>query len=212
MVTQKLQKYIRLRKRSTFRDKKPDVAGPGLDTNGLAECMYLCGLILFIMKTLLLVRHAKSSWDNPAVRDINRPLNERGLHDAPRMGKLVRSLGIQPDLLVSSPAKRALTTAQFFAEVFDIPDASILRNPDVYEAHVSDIMRIISTLPDEAQTVMLFGHNPTFTEVANRFTEDFIDNVPTCGVVHLVSTAPDWASFYEGNTRVKACYFPKEVL
>lgn len=164
------------------------------------------------MKTLLLVRHAKSSWDNPGLRDINRPLNERGLHDAPKMGKMLRSLGIKPDLLVSSPAKRAHTTAQFFAAAFDIPDEEIMLKADIYEAHPMEIMRIISTLPNDAQTVLLFGHNPTFTDVANRFTDDFIDNVPTCGVVHIVSTAPDWASFSEVNARVKACYFPKEVL
>lgn len=165
-----------------------------------------------MMKTLLLIRHAKSSWDNPGLRDINRPLNERGLHDAPKMGQMIRSLGIKPDLLVSSPAKRALTTAQFFAAAFGIPDEAIVVNPDIYEAHPTEIMRIISGLPNDAQTVMLFGHNPTFTDVANRFTEDFIDNVPTCGVVHIVSNAPDWKAFSEINSRIKACYFPKEVL
>ena len=164
------------------------------------------------MKTLFLVRHAKSSWDNPGVRDMNRPLNERGMHDAPRMGKMLRELGVKPDLLMSSPAKRALTTAQFFAEAFDIPDEAIVRNPDIYEAFATEIHRIINTLPDTAQTVMLFGHNPTFTEVANRFTEDYLDNIPTCGVIQITSSAPNWAAFNEGNARVKACYFPKEVL
>lgn len=164
------------------------------------------------MKTLLLIRHAKSSWDNPGLRDINRPLNERGLYDAPRMGRMIRSLGIKPDLLVSSPAKRALTTAQFFAAAFEIPDEAIAINPDIYEAHPTEIIRIIGALPNEAETVLLFGHNPTFTDVANRFTDDYIDNVPTCGVVHIVSTAPDWAAFSQVNSRIKACYFPKEVL
>lgn len=164
------------------------------------------------MRILFLVRHAKSSWDSPGLRDINRPLNDRGLRDAPRMGKLLREMGVQPDLLVSSPAKRALTTAEFFATAFGINEGAVVRNPDIYEAYPTEILRIIGNLPDSAQTVMLFGHNPTFTEVANRFSDDFIDNIPTCGVVCIESTASTWAELYEGNSRVKSCYFPKEAL
>lgn len=164
------------------------------------------------MRTLYLVRHAKSSWDNPGLRDAQRPLNERGLHDAPRMGKMLAGMGIQPDLMVSSPAKRALTTAQFFAAAFGLAEAQLLLNQDIYEASPRDIMRIISGLPESAQTVFIFGHNPTFTEVANTFTNDFIENVPTCGVVRIESNAADWSALYEGNAKVTACFFPKEVL
>jgi phosphohistidine phosphatase len=164
------------------------------------------------MRTLFLVRHAKSSWDNPGLRDFDRPLNERGLQDAPRMAQLLAKEGVVPDLLVSSPAKRALTTALFFAKSFDIPDEKVLREPDIYEAFPQEILRLVSALPEAARTVLFFGHNPTFTEVANRFTEDFIDNVPTCGVVKIVSSAENWASMYEGNSKVTACFFPKEVL
>jgi hypothetical protein len=92
---------------------KVNISAEKLQTRNCLLRVPLCVIPIY-MKTLFLVRHAKSSWDNPGVRDINRPLNERGLHDAPKMGKLIRSLGIKPDLLVSSPAKRALTTAQFF--------------------------------------------------------------------------------------------------
>lgn len=164
------------------------------------------------MRTLFLVRHAKSSWGNPGLRDFNRPLNERGLHEAPQMAKLLVKQGIRPDLLVSSPAKRALTTALFFAEAFGIPDEAVQREPDIYEADVRDILRIVSSLPAEAQTVLLFGHNNTLTDVANLFTEDFIENVPTCGVVRIESSASSWKEFYEGNSEVKTCFFPKEVL
>jgi phosphohistidine phosphatase len=165
------------------------------------------------MRTLYLVRHAKSSWGNPGLRDHDRPLNDRGLHDAPRMARLLAEQGVKPDLLVSSPAKRALTTALFFAEAFGISDDDVLRKPDIYEAFPQEILRIISELPDTAKTVLIFGHNPTFTDVANRFSEDdFIENVPTCGVVKIASSAPAWKEFYEGNAKVAACYFPKEVL
>ena len=146
------------------------------------------------------------------MRDFNRPLNERGMHDAPRMAKYLHKLNVQPDLIVSSPAKRALTTAQFFAAEFGLPDDAIQQEDSIYEALPVQIQAVISELPNEANTVLLFGHNPTFTEVSNLFTDDFIDNVPTCGIVHLISTAEKWSELYEANTRIQACYFPKEVL
>jgi len=163
------------------------------------------------MRTLFLIRHAKSSWDNPGLRDFNRPLNERGLREAPLMAQLLANRGVQPDLLVSSPAKRALTTALFFAEKFGIADEQVLREQDIYEAAPTDILQIISHLPDSAAVVCLFGHNPTFTDVANRFSDDFIDNVPTCGIVQIESEAESWKTMYEGNSRVKAHFFPKEM-
>ncbi|MBK8967872.1 MAG: histidine phosphatase family protein [Lewinellaceae bacterium] len=164
------------------------------------------------MRNLFLVRHAKSSWDTPGLRDFDRPLNKRGLKDAPEMAALLRGMHIKPDLMISSPANRALTTARFFANGLGFGEAAVIQNKDIYEAYPSVILRIISALPDAAQTVFLFGHNPTFTDVANNFTRDHIDNVPTCGVVHIESSAEHWALLDEENARVKACYFPKEVL
>ncbi len=165
------------------------------------------------MRTLYLIRHAKSSWGNPGLRDHDRPLNERGLHDAPKMAQLIAAQGVNPDMLVSSTAKRALSTALFFAEAFKMEPGAIQREPRIYEAFPQEILRLISELPDSATTVFLFGHNPTFTEVANHFIEnDFIENVPTCGIVKINSTASSWNSLYEGNSKVAACFFPKEVL
>ncbi|TNE59676.1 MAG: hypothetical protein EP344_08350 [Bacteroidetes bacterium] len=164
------------------------------------------------MLHLYLVRHAKSSWDHPGLRDFDRPLNKRGLRDAPRMARFIRQLGVRPDLLVSSPANRALTTARFFADALEIPEAAIVQQPDIYEAYPTTILRIISGLPESAHTVFLFGHNPTFTDVANSFSQRYIDNIPTCGVIHIESTADSWAALYEENARVKDYYFPKEVL
>ena len=164
------------------------------------------------MRTLYLIRHAKSSWDNPGLRDFNRPLNERGLRDAPLMARLLAGAEARPELLVSSPAKRALTTAQFFAEACGMDEEAIVRNQDIYEATPTDILRIIAQLPESARIVGLFGHNPTFTEVANRFTENRIENLPTCGIVRIDSSAASWGEFYEGNAAVRALYFPKEVL
>lgn len=165
------------------------------------------------MRTLYLIRHAKSSWGNPGLRDFDRPLNDRGLHDAPKMAQLLVDQGVKPDLLVSSPAKRALTTAQFFADAFKLEPGNLIKEPSIYEAFPQEILRLMSDLPENAATVLIFGHNPTFTEVANRFTaDDIIENVPTCGIVKMVSSADSWKEMYEGNTKIVACYFPKEVL
>ena len=127
------------------------------------------------MRTLYLIRHAKSSWDNPGLRDFNRPLNERGQRDAPLMAALIAKMGIKPDLIVSSPARRAITTAQYFADALGIADDDIVRNQEIYEAYPQEILRLISELPEKSETVFMFGHNPTFTDVANRFSDDFID-------------------------------------
>lgn len=164
------------------------------------------------MRTLFLIRHAKSSWDSPGLRDFNRPLNERGLRDAPKMAQILVGQKVVPDLLVSSPAKRAITTAQFFAAAFGIPGESIDQRPEIYEAAPRDILKVIAGLPDPAHTVLLFGHNPTFTDVANHFSDELIYNIPTCGIVRIDSGAATWREMYEGNSSVKACFFPKEVL
>jgi len=164
------------------------------------------------MRYLFLIRHAKSSWNVPGLRDFDRPLNERGLHDAPLMAELLQAQKIRPDLIVSSPAKRAITTARFFAEGLGFAPESIVQNANIYDAFATDILQIISELPNSAQTVFLFGHNPTFTDVANRFTDQFIGNIPTCGVVCIESSASEWTDFSAGNARVIAQLFPKEVL
>jgi len=164
------------------------------------------------MRTLFLIRHAKSSWEHPGIRDFDRPLNERGLYEAPLMAQLLVSKGIRPDLLVSSPAKRAWATALFFATAFDLSEEAIRRELDIYEADPPDIFQIIGKLPDTANTVFMFGHNPTFTDVANRFAERLIENVPTCGIIRIESDADSWAAFDENNAVVRKQYFPKETI
>jgi phosphohistidine phosphatase len=164
------------------------------------------------MRTLFIIRHAKSSWEDTSKRDFDRPLNERGLRVAPKMAALLKNKGVDPDLLVSSPAKRALNTALIFAKAFGIPDSEVAQREEIYEASVQDLLRLISSLPDTAQTVLLFGHNPTLTDLANRFTDDYIANIPTCGIVKVDTAAISWDKMYEGNSRVVAKYFPKETL
>jgi phosphohistidine phosphatase len=162
------------------------------------------------MKTLYMIRHAKSSWEIAGLRDFDRPLNDRGLRDAPVMAQVLRSRIEQPVLLVASPANRALSTARFFAAAFAIPDESIVRDINIYDAMDHDLKRVISHLPDAADTVLLFGHNPGFTNLANHFTDDFISNIPTCGMVQIVSTAENWADFTDNNSILVWKQFPKD--
>jgi len=166
----------------------------------------------FDLKIVYLIRHAKSSWEDPSLPDSKRPLNHRGLRDAPFMAKLLSDKGVEPDLLLSSPANRALTTANFFAAAFDFSPASIVQNEDIYEALPKDILRIITNLPPENNTVLLFGHNPTFTSIANHFTpDDYIDNVPTCGIVKIEAMIDDWKSFTKKG-KVTAFHYPKQFF
>ena len=161
------------------------------------------------MKHLILVRHAKSSWSDPSLRDHDRPLNNRGLRDAPRMGKLLHQRGVAPDTLVSSTAVRALTTARLLAKQLDYPQADIQQEPRIYEAGVSDLFVVIRELDDAWNQVALFGHNPGFTYLANTFKGQEIVNVPTCGIVQVRLDVAHWAEALPENGTVQHFFYPK---
>ncbi len=137
------------------------------------------------MKTLYLGRHAKSSWKNMELADIDRPLNKRGKRDAPFMGKLLADKGIKPDLIISSPAKRAVATAKVIASEINYPEEEIIFDENIYEATGRGLLEIISGTEEKYNSIMLFGHNPGLTVLNNNLSDHFIDNIPTCGVVAL---------------------------
>ena len=162
------------------------------------------------MKTVYFIRHAKSSWADASLRDKDRPLNSRGERDAPFMAKLLKESGVQVDAIVSSPANRAFTTATFFAKEQDIKKKDIIIEDDIYEAYVDDVLKIINNLDNQFNTILVFGHNPSFTSLANLFSEDYIPNVPTCGIVKVVSSTKRWSSFDNTNSFVTNLNFPKD--
>lgn len=164
------------------------------------------------MKSIFLIRHAKSSWANPNLRDVERPLNNRGLRDAPFMAKLLLAKASTIQKFISSPAKRALMTATYFAEAFNQSKADIVIEEKIYEAYVEDILELIQDLPEDWQEVALFGHNPTFTSLGNRFSKEYIPNVPTCGILKLQSSVESWKNFDVGNTHLAAFYYPKQYF
>jgi phosphohistidine phosphatase len=142
------------------------------------------------MKTLLALRHAKSSWDDAALDDHERPLNKRGRRDAPRMGELVREHGLIPDVVISSDAVRARLTAEAVVEAARYAGA-ILLDRRLYLAGPADILSLLRTVDEKAETVMIVGHNPGLEELVAQLTGDW-QNLPTAALAQIVLPIDRW--------------------
>lgn len=162
------------------------------------------------MKTLYLVRHAKSSWGNPEQSDFDRPLNDRGNRDAPHMGKRLKEREVAPDLLLSSPAKRAITTCKVIASVIGYDVSRIKTDRRLYHADEEELMTILGELTDTQKVVMLFGHNPGFTRLANILFDQHIMNLPTCGIVAGKLQIKSWSEISAGIGTLEFFDFPKK--
>ncbi len=145
------------------------------------------------MKDLILVRHAKSSWRDSSLDDHSRPLNRRGKRDAPEMGDRFARRGYDPDLIISSSADRALETAKAIAGKLGYPRERIRVEERIYHARVDELLKAIRGVDASVETLMLFGHNPGFTQLANLLGPRDIFNMPTCAVLHLRFEIDDWA-------------------
>ena len=160
-------------------------------------------------KELLLVRHAKSSWDDPYLDDHDRPLNERGLRNAPEMGKRLQEWSIRPDVWISSTALRAITTAEIIACEIGFPKEKIQQTKDLYHASATELQEFTSGLDDQIDSVVFFGHNPGMTSLVTNLYGLPIDNIPTCGVVHLQFNENTWSAVSSAPP-ARACFdFPK---
>ena len=148
------------------------------------------------MKTLFLVRHAKSSRDDPSLPDRERPLDDRGLRDAPEMGKRLAERKVKPDLLVSSPAVRALTTAHLIADELGIARKDIEIEDRLYASSADDLLAVVHALDKKLGSVMLFGHNPEFTDFAQRLSDE-ISDMPTCAVAKFRFDTKAWTDVGE---------------
>jgi phosphohistidine phosphatase len=164
------------------------------------------------MKTLLIIRHAKSSWDNINTPDIERPLNDRGNKDAPAMAKRVIKAGIHPDRLVSSPARRARRTAELFAREFHIVETDIVIVNELYHAQSVVFQQVVAGLNDGDQAVALFSHNPGITAFVNTLTSVRLDNMPTCAVFAVKSEAPTWSEFFALDREFLFFDYPKSAI
>jgi phosphohistidine phosphatase len=163
------------------------------------------------MKSLLLVRHAKSSWDSPSLQDYDRPLNDRGMKDAPMMAKRLKERKVTVDAFVSSTASRAFTTAALFAKEYNVKEKDIVKIPKLYHAMPSTINEVIEQLNDKWHTVALFTHNPGITEFINMIGVARIDNMPTCGVFGLHLLDDDWSNFAKAEKRFWLFDYPKNL-
>ncbi len=163
------------------------------------------------MKRLLLCRHAKSSWKDLSLADKERSLNKRGKKNGPMMGRRLKEMGIVPDCIISSPAKRACKTAAFLARELNILPAEIEVYDPLYEASRVGIVQYVRSFNDALQTVILVGHNPEFTMVANWLGNLQIANIPTCGIVALDFQLRGWNEIEVGTGHLAFFEYPKKL-
>lgn len=162
------------------------------------------------MRRLTLIRHAKSSWDYAELSDFERPLNARGRRDAPALAKRLAAELERPLRLVSSPALRAITTAHVFAAALAVPNTAIRIDPRIYEATRGTLLGIVRECDDADSHVLLFGHNPGFSELAQLLARCPFTDMPTCAVVTLGFDAAQWRDIRHGSGILQRYEFPKK--
>jgi len=163
------------------------------------------------LKTLFIIRHAKSSWDSADISDIDRPLNDRGRRDAPVMAARLIKAGANIDRFVSSPAKRARQTAELFIHAFGRKEKEIKFIEDLYHASLPTFKDVVAALDDKDDAVALFSHNPGITAFVNILSSVRLDNMPTCAVFAVKSPATHWSEFLSASPQFWFFDYPKAV-
>ena len=163
------------------------------------------------MKQLLIIRHAKSSWDNFLQKDFDRTLNERGMRDAPAMAKHIANKGIKIDAFVSSTAVRAFTTATFFAKAYQQKANDIIAVAELYHAREETFYKTIRDMDDQYDSIAIFSHNPGITSFVNTLSNTRIDNMPTCGIFAVQASINHWTDFKEANNQFLFFDYPKNL-
>lgn len=161
-------------------------------------------------KILYIVRHAKSSWADMELDDFDRPLNRRGLINAPEMGHRIARLPNIPNKIITSPAKRAMETATAMAKSIGISQGQIYPNSQIYEASFLSLITIIKQFKDDDQCLILVGHNPGFTHLVNDLANENIENIPTCGVAVLKFNIERWQDISVGSATLIRYDYPKK--
>ena len=162
-------------------------------------------------RTLVMIRHAKSSWSNSLQSDFERPLNSRGEQDAPEMGERLKKLKLIPDLIIASTAKRAKQTAKKIAKAIGYDEDKIQWEEKLYHCTPVVFEELIYEISDNIKTVFIVAHNPGITSFVNDLAPGFfeIDNMPTCGVVAAKIDAKEWTLFDQSKRKVILFEYPK---
>ena len=164
------------------------------------------------MKTLLIIRHAKSSWDTSILNDFDRSLNDRGKKDAPVMAQRLLDKKINIDAFVSSPAKRAKKTAELFCSTFNKNKDHIIFVPSLYHAAPQIFFDVIQQLNNDFESVAIFSHNPGITEFVNQLVENVhIDNMPTCSIFAVKINSTNWKDFIQAKKELLLFDYPKII-
>ena len=163
------------------------------------------------MKTLILVRHAKSSWKDINLDDFDRPLNKRGKKDAPLMGKKLKKRQVIPDLILSSPAKRARKTAKAVAKAIAYPKKKIVFNYKMYHSSAKYLFKMVRNMDDKHKTIMLFGHNLEFNDFADRLLKkNPVYNIVTTGVYCIKFNVDHWQQIQKKKGEAVFYDYPKQ--
>ena len=166
-----------------------------------------------MLRRLVLIRHAKSSWAMPGLPDIERTLNDRGLRDGPVMAAAYSKHFSLPDQVICSPAKRTLGTLEFFTGVFGLPQEAIEMDSRIYEAHVDDLLRVVAGVRSEVRTLAMIGHNPGLSMLCDALTplEPF-EGMPTLGIVEIKIELEDWGIILAGATGRRVRFLSPKTL
>jgi len=161
-------------------------------------------------RTLFIIRHAKSSWEIETISDIDRPLKLKGIRDAYDMARRIKINHEIPNMLISSPAIRALHTADIFARVLEVKYSYLKIDERIYGSGVGVIKKILSEQDSIIKNIMIFGHNPDFSELATVLSGNEFVELPTCGICRITFKAPDWKSISSSNKIDVQLDFPKK--
>ena len=164
------------------------------------------------MKILYLIRHAKSSWKDPTLCDVERPLNKRGKRDAPVMARRLSDEGVRPDIILSSPAKRARETAKIIAEAIDYPTKKIVYSEEIYQEGVEGLFTILRRSNNNLSAIFLLGHNSALTDFANCLIEKPHINLPTCGIAKIALQITSWCEISLQTGTLQFFDFPKNQI
>jgi phosphohistidine phosphatase len=163
------------------------------------------------MKTLYLARHTKSSWELEGVDDFHRPLLAKGIQRARKVARYLKNQNITIDKIISSPAIRTLETSRLIAAGIGFPKDKILLEPKIYEGSISKIIELIYATEDDFDSLMIFGHNPTITHLANLFLNPGIDFMPTMGIACVSFKTDKWSAIPLAETKNEFILFPKSL-